>query len=58
MAVYKRGETYHYEFEYRGARLRGSTGCTSRREAKSSSAPSGKRRLKSTNVVKLSDGGR
>ena len=33
MAVYKRGETYHYEFEYRGGRLRGSTGCTSKREA-------------------------
>ncbi len=33
MAVYKRGEIYHYEFEHRGARLRGSTGCTSKREA-------------------------
>ena len=33
MAVYKRGEIYHYEFEYRGHRLRGSTGCTSKREA-------------------------
>jgi len=33
MAVYKRGEIYHYEFEYRGHRFRGSTGCASRREA-------------------------
>jgi integrase len=33
MAVYKRGEIYHYEFEHRGFRLRGSTGCTSKREA-------------------------
>ena len=33
MAVYKRGEIYHYEFEHRGPRLRGSTGCTSKREA-------------------------
>ena len=33
MAVYKRGETYWYEFNHRGARLRGSTGCTSKREA-------------------------
>ena len=33
MAVYKRGEIYHYEFEHRGHRFRGSTGCTSKREA-------------------------
>ena len=33
MAVYKRGEIYYYEFNHRGARLRGSTGCTSKREA-------------------------
>jgi integrase len=34
MAVYKRGATYYYEFELRGRRLRGSTGCTSEREAR------------------------
>jgi integrase len=33
MAVYKRGEIYHYEFEHRGHRFRGSTGCKSKREA-------------------------
>ena len=33
MAVYKRGEVYHYEFEHRGSRFRGSTGCTRKREA-------------------------
>ena len=32
MAVYKRGEIYWYEFNY-GRRFRGSTGCTSKREA-------------------------
>ena len=35
MAVYKRGAVYHYEFEYRGHRFRGSTGCTSERESRS-----------------------
>src|SRR5215207_5295889 len=33
MAIYKRGEIYHYEFELRGSRFRGSTGCRSKREA-------------------------
>ena len=35
MAVYKRAGSpyYQYEFEHRGSRLRGSTGCTSKREA-------------------------
>src|SRR5215207_134998 len=35
MAVYKREGSpfYHFEFEHRGSRFRGSTGCTSKREA-------------------------
>src|SRR4051794_35252248 len=33
MAVYKRCAVYHYEFEHRGRRFRGSTGCASKREA-------------------------
>jgi integrase len=33
MAVYKRGTTYYYEFELRGRRFRGATGCASKREA-------------------------
>jgi integrase len=35
MAVYKRQGSpfYHFEFEHRGSRFRGSTGCTSKREA-------------------------
>ena len=35
MAVYKRAGSpyYQYEFEHRGSRLRGSTGCKSKREA-------------------------
>ncbi len=33
MAVYKRGEVYHYEFELRGRRFRGATGCKNKREA-------------------------
>ena len=47
MAVYKRGEVYHYEFELRGRRLRGATGCTSKREAQEfERAGSGKKRAK------------
>ena len=55
MAVYKRGQIYHYEFEHRGDRFRGSTGCKAR-EPKSSSPPSGKRRRRKPNIVKLSAG--
>ena len=34
MAVYKRGNVWHYEFELNGTRYRGSTGKTSKAEAK------------------------
>ena len=53
MAVYKRGEIYHYEFEYRGHRFRGSTGCASRREAEAVERAKRQGRLRKPNVVKL-----
>src|SRR5215217_768684 len=33
MSLTKRGKVWHFEFEHRGHRFRGSTGCASRREA-------------------------
>ena len=58
MAVYKRGEIYHYEFEYRGLDFAALRAARASAKPKSSSAPSGKRRRRKPNVVKLSDGGR
>ena len=58
MAVYKRGETYWYEFDHRGARLRGSTGCKSKREAQEFERAKRQEAAKEPNVVKLSDASR
>ncbi|WP_225008996.1 tyrosine-type recombinase/integrase [Novosphingobium percolationis] len=33
MSVYKRGNTFYYDFQFRGVRYHGPTGCTSKRKA-------------------------